>query len=240
MFPNPIIPKEEVNSNPNSPDFSRDSDFDSESEPDLDSDYFPNPNDVSDSDLSEQWNQYFIASLAIQPNPEDPYMQVYNENLVIPPQAPTTPPPDFYTPDEPFPPNKKTCFPSPTPPYVFETGESSHKSPLERHQEWIEMILNHLDEIPLERIEEIENDIYGLKNGRVLIQKDFRRLEIELEKANTQIMELQKKQELHADEVVLARVRISTLEMIIEDIQLRHHSDTKILLEAIQDLKNHK
>nr|GEW12327.1 putative reverse transcriptase domain-containing protein [Tanacetum cinerariifolium] len=44
-------------------------------------------------------------------------------------------------------------------------------------------------------------------------------LETELEEARTQIAGLQKKQMRHDDEVVLARVRISTLEMIIEDIQ---------------------
>nr|GEV99065.1 reverse transcriptase domain-containing protein [Tanacetum cinerariifolium] len=37
----------------------------------------------------------------------------------------------------------------------------------------------------------------------------------------------------HDDEVVLARVRISTLEMIIEDIQVHHRSDIRSLLEAI-------
>nr|GEV10802.1 reverse transcriptase domain-containing protein [Tanacetum cinerariifolium] len=35
------------------------------------------------------------------------------------------------------------------------------------------------------------------------------------------------------DEIVLARVRISTLDMIIEDIQIRHRSDTKTLLDEI-------
>nr|GEV84190.1 reverse transcriptase domain-containing protein [Tanacetum cinerariifolium] len=35
---------------------------------------------------------------------------------------------------------------------VFETRESSHKTHLDRHEEQIETILNHLDELPLERI----------------------------------------------------------------------------------------
>ncbi|GJX90334.1 hypothetical protein Tco_0343660 [Tanacetum coccineum] len=68
-------------------------------------------------------------------------------------------------------------------------GESSHKTHLERHEEHIETILNHLDELPLERIEHMEDKIEGLEQIR------------------------------HDDEIVLARVRISTLEMIIEDIQ---------------------
>ncbi|GJY35256.1 reverse transcriptase domain-containing protein [Tanacetum coccineum] len=37
----------------------------------------------------------------------------------------------------------------------------------------------------------------------------------------------------HDDEIVLARIRISTLEMIIEDIQVRHRSDMKSLLDTI-------
>nr|GEZ24379.1 hypothetical protein [Tanacetum cinerariifolium] len=82
----------------------------------------------------------------------------------------------------------------------------------------IETILNHLDELPFERIEEMEDKIRGLGNGRVIIQRDFDRLETKLEEARTQIVGLQKKQMGHDDEVVLARVRISTLEMIIEDI----------------------
>ncbi|GKE45671.1 reverse transcriptase domain-containing protein, partial [Tanacetum coccineum] len=44
----------------------------------------------------------------------------------------------------------------------------------------------------------------------------------------------------HDDKIVLAHVRISTLEMIIEDIQVRHRSDIKSLLDTIHELKNHK
>ncbi|GJS15258.1 hypothetical protein Tco_0409730 [Tanacetum coccineum] len=78
---------------------------------------------------------------------------------------------------------------------VFEIRESSHKTHLERHEEQIETILNHLDELPLERIKHLEDKIEGLGNGR-----------------GEQIR--------HDDEIVLAHVRISTLEMIIEDIQI--------------------
>ncbi|GJT77987.1 hypothetical protein Tco_1044712 [Tanacetum coccineum] len=38
---------------------------------------------------------------------------------------------------------------------------------LEHHEEQIETILNHLDELPLERIEHMEDKIEGLGNGRV-------------------------------------------------------------------------
>ncbi|GJZ30943.1 hypothetical protein Tco_0575990 [Tanacetum coccineum] len=36
---------------------------------------------------------------------------------------------------------------------VFEIGESSHVTCLERHEEHIDAILNHLDELPLECIQ---------------------------------------------------------------------------------------
>ncbi|GKA60977.1 hypothetical protein Tco_0760384 [Tanacetum coccineum] len=81
------------------------------------------------------------------------------------------------------------------PPTVLPPSLVSHKTHLERHEEQIETILNHLDELPLERIEHMEDKIEGLGNGR-------------------------REQIRHDDEIVLARVRISTLEMLIEDIQL--------------------
>nr|GEY32846.1 hypothetical protein [Tanacetum cinerariifolium] len=95
-------------------------------------------------------------------------------------------------------------------------------------------------ELPLERIEEIKDKIRGIGNGRVIIQRYSDRLETELKEARTQIVGLQKKQIGHNDKVVLARVRISTLEIIIEDIQVCHRSDIRSLLEAIRELKNNK
>ncbi|GKC68481.1 hypothetical protein Tco_1101079 [Tanacetum coccineum] len=118
--------------------------------------------------------------------------------------------------------------------------ESSHKTHLERHEEHIETILNHLDELPLERIEHIKDKIEGLGNGRVIIQRDFNQLETELQEARTQIYGFQREQIRHDDEIVLARVRTSTLEILIEDIQIRHRSDMKSLLDKIHELKNHK
>ncbi|GJU48359.1 hypothetical protein Tco_1217914 [Tanacetum coccineum] len=120
-----------------------------------------------------------------------------------------------------------------------EIDEFSHKTHLERHEEQIKTILNHLDELPLERIENMEDKIKGLGNGRVIIQRDFNQLETELQEARTQIFEFQREQIRHDDEIVLARVRISTLEMIIKDIQVRHQSDIKNLLNKIHKLKNH-
>ncbi|GKG15623.1 hypothetical protein Tco_0357946, partial [Tanacetum coccineum] len=122
-----------------------------------------------------------MASLAISPFHDDPYMKVMqaynatsNELPILLPQAliapPTILPPspmfnsrDFFLPKEILAPKKRARFLSPsstnlsTPPQVFEIGESSHKMSLERHEEHIETILNHLDELPLERFEHMED-----------------------------------------------------------------------------------
>nr|GEY73508.1 retrovirus-related Pol polyprotein from transposon TNT 1-94 [Tanacetum cinerariifolium] len=75
-------------------------------------------------------------------------------------------------------------------------------------------------DLPLEHIEQMKDNIEGLGNGRVIIQRDFDQLETELQEARTQIAGFQRKQMAHDNEIVLTRVRISTLEMLIEDIQI--------------------
>ncbi|GJS47148.1 hypothetical protein Tco_0597269 [Tanacetum coccineum] len=232
-------------------------------------DYFPASPGNTPSDSSDDLTKYLLASLAISPFHDDPYMKVMqaynatnNESPILLPQDPIAPPTilppspvlspspmfdpqDFFLPEEIFPPQKRAHFLSSssdfsTPPQVFEIGESSHKTSLERHEEQIETILNHLDELPLERIEHMEDKIEGLGNGRVIIQRYFDQLETELQEARTQISGFQKEQIRHDDEIVLARARTSTLEILIEDIQVRHRSDMKNLLNKIHKLKNHK
>nr|GEZ80382.1 hypothetical protein [Tanacetum cinerariifolium] len=66
----------------------------------------------------------------------------------------------------------------------FKIGESSRKTSLKRHKDQIEEILNHLDELSLDRIENIEYNIEGLGKGRVIIQQDFDKLETELHDAH--------------------------------------------------------
>ncbi|GJZ63963.1 hypothetical protein Tco_0620384 [Tanacetum coccineum] len=73
-------------------------------------------------------------------------------------------------------------------------GESSRKTSVECHEEQIEEILNHLDELSLDHIEHIEDNIEGLGKGRVIIQQDFNNQETELQEARTQITRLQRKQ----------------------------------------------
>ncbi|GKE45147.1 hypothetical protein Tco_1472431 [Tanacetum coccineum] len=139
-------------------------------------DYFPATPGNTSSDYSDDLSKYLFASLAISPFHDDPYMKVMqaynatsNESPIPLPQAPIAPP---------------TVLP---PSLVFETGESSHVTRLERHEEQINAILNHLDELPLERIEHMKDKIEGLGNGLVIIQRDFDQLEIKLQEARTQI-----------------------------------------------------
>ncbi|GJX47882.1 hypothetical protein Tco_0273072 [Tanacetum coccineum] len=175
--------------------------------------------DVKDAFSSANTPDYIPASLDYFPASPGNTSSDFNGSPIPPPQAPIVPP---------------TVLPP------SSIGETSHKTQLERHEEQIETILNHLDELPLERIEHMEDKIEGLGNGRVIIQRDFDQLETELQKARTQIVGFQKEQIKHDDEIVLTRVRISTLEMIIEDIQLRHQTNMKSLLDKIRKLKNHK
>nr|GEU84318.1 reverse transcriptase domain-containing protein [Tanacetum cinerariifolium] len=130
-----------------------------------------------------------LVPIAVSPFHDDPYMKILqayyatNKLLIPPPPAPIAPPkvllptpvlPSllfdpryFFFPKKILPPRKQARFLSHSyadsfaPPHIFEIGESSHKTPLERHEEQIETILNHLDELPFERIEEMEDKIRG-------------------------------------------------------------------------------
>ncbi|GJW52283.1 hypothetical protein Tco_0093634 [Tanacetum coccineum] len=191
-------------------------------------DYSPASPGNTSSDPSEDLSKDLLASLVISPFHGDPYMKVmqaYNatsNELPIPlPQAPIAPP--------------IVLPPSPVLPL----------SPMFDPQDLFlpEEILppqKRAYELPLERIDHMEDKIEGLGNGRVIIQRDFDQLETELQEARTQISRFQREQIRHDDEIVLARVRISTLEILIEDIQIRHRSDMKSLLDKIHELKNHK
>ncbi|GKF20245.1 hypothetical protein Tco_0068883 [Tanacetum coccineum] len=183
-------------------------------------DYFPASPGNTSPNPSDDLSKYVLASLAISPFHDDPYMKI-------------------------LPPQKRACFLSSSsdfsaPPQVFEIRESSHKTHLERHDEHINTILNHLDDLPIERFENMEDKIKGLGNGRVIIQQDFDQLETKLQEARTQISRFQREQIRHNDEIVLAHVRTSTLEILIEDIQVHHRSNMKSLLDKIHELKNHK
>ncbi|GKE16962.1 hypothetical protein Tco_1424539 [Tanacetum coccineum] len=56
-------------------------------------------------------------------------------------------------------------------------GESSRKTSLARHEEQIEEILNHLDELSLDRIEHMEDKIEGNNNKIALARFRIANLE---------------------------------------------------------------
>ncbi|GKC59944.1 hypothetical protein Tco_1087542 [Tanacetum coccineum] len=125
-------------------------------------------------------------------------------------------------------------------PQEFKIGESSHKTSLKRHEEQIKEILNHLDELSLDRIEHIEDKIEGLKNSRVIIQQDFDNLEAELPQARAQITKLQKKQMGKNNTRFLWLLQDYELEKISEEIQVHHQVDKESLQNAIYELKNNQ
>nr|GEY01130.1 putative reverse transcriptase domain-containing protein [Tanacetum cinerariifolium] len=217
------------------------------------SDYFPaSPGNTSPDPLND-FTKDLLASLAFSPFHDDPYMKVMqaydvtNNELPIPSQAPIAPPTilppplmlspslnsrDFFRSEEILPPKKRASGRSSSftfaLPHVFEIGESSCVTCLERHEEQIEEILNHLYELSLDHIEHMEDKIKRLGNGRVIIQQDFDKMETELQEARAQISKFHRKQIGHDDEIVLSRVRTSTPEMIIGDIQNASQKDINI------------
>ncbi|GJW20318.1 hypothetical protein Tco_0030940 [Tanacetum coccineum] len=118
-------------------------------------------------------------------------MQAYNvtsnESPILPIQAPIAPPTvlppspvlplspmfdpqDFFLLEEILPPQKQARFLSSSftnpsaPPQVFEIGENYHgalDTSYARHEQQIETILNHLDELSLNHIEEMKDKIEG-------------------------------------------------------------------------------
>nr|GEV64692.1 reverse transcriptase domain-containing protein [Tanacetum cinerariifolium] len=154
-----------------------------------------------------------IASPTLLLFHDDPYMKVmhaYYAKKVT-----------YFT--ELFPPIKRgrdrSSSSTPTLPQEFEIGESSRKTSLERHEEQIEEILNHLDELSLDRIENMEDNIGGLGKGRVIIQQDFNNLETELQETRAQVVKPQRKQLGQNNKIALARFKINDLEQIIKEIQ---------------------
>nr|GEU43106.1 hypothetical protein [Tanacetum cinerariifolium] len=140
--------------------------------------------------------------------------------------SPMFDPQDFFLPKEILPPHKQAHFLSlsftniSAQPQAFEIIKNYHGAPdtsHTRHEEQIEDILN---ELSLDHIVEMKGHV----DGRVIIQQDFNKLKTELKEAHAQIAGLQRKQMRHNDKISLARFRISTLELIIKDIQVHHQS----------------
>nr|GEX39666.1 reverse transcriptase domain-containing protein [Tanacetum cinerariifolium] len=98
------------------------------------------------------------------------------------------------------------------PPVIMPPSpEISRKTSLEHHEEQIKEILNHLDELSLDRIENMEDNI--------------------------EVAKLQRKQLGQNNKIALARFRITDLEQIIKEIQARHQTNKESLLDAIYELK---
>nr|GEZ09166.1 reverse transcriptase domain-containing protein [Tanacetum cinerariifolium] len=95
----------------------------------------------------------------------------YTEKSPIPPPIITPPslmlnPQEFFLYEEFLSPKKQdhdqSSSSTSTLPQAFEIGERSRKTSLERHEEQIKGILNHLDELSLDCIKHIEDKIEGL------------------------------------------------------------------------------
>ncbi|GJZ26730.1 reverse transcriptase domain-containing protein [Tanacetum coccineum] len=93
---------------------------------------------------------------------------------------------------------------------------NSHKTSLEHHEEQIETILNHLDKLPLERIEHMEDKTEGLGNSQVIIQQDFDKLETGLHEARAQIAGFQRKQMGHDGEDVIRKLVADSVTAALE------------------------
>nr|GEV43885.1 RNA-directed DNA polymerase, eukaryota [Tanacetum cinerariifolium] len=195
-----------------------------------------------------------IASPTLSLFHDDPYMKVMHayyakespipSPVIVPPSSMLSPifnPQEFFLPEELLPLKKRgrdrSSSSTSALPQEFNIGESSRKKSLKCHKDQIEQILNHLDELSLDSIENIEYNIKGLGKGRVIIQQDFDKLETELQEARAQVAKLQRMQLGQVNKIVLARFRIADLEQIIKEIQPHHQADKESLLDAIYELK---
>ncbi|GJS61258.1 hypothetical protein Tco_0656042 [Tanacetum coccineum] len=161
-------------------------------------DYVPaSPGKTYSSSSNKSFGLVPIASSTLSLFHDDPYMKVMHAYYakespippptIVPPSSMLSPmfnPQEFFLPEELLPFKKRGHDRSSSStfdlPQAIQIGESSHKTSLEHHEEQIEEILNHLDELSLDRIEDIEDKIEGLGKGRVIIQQDFDNLEAEL------------------------------------------------------------
>ncbi|GKE22747.1 hypothetical protein Tco_1434259 [Tanacetum coccineum] len=130
-------------------------------------DYFPaSRGNTYSSSSNNSFHLVPIASPTLSLFHNDPYMKVMQAYYaiespippptIVPPSLMLSPmfnPQEFFRPEELLP-NKKqgrdrSSSSTSTLPQAFEIGESSRKTSLERHEEQIEEILNHLDKLSL-------------------------------------------------------------------------------------------
>nr|GEW72357.1 hypothetical protein [Tanacetum cinerariifolium] len=147
----------------------------------------------------------------------DPYINVMNAYATfIPSSIPIPPPtikspsdsPEFFLSKELLSPKKQKqdqYFQD------YKMGERSHDLTLEQHEKQIKEILNHLDELPLDRIERIEDDVEGLGKDRIIIQQYYDQMEVEFQKSRSQVFKLQRKQFKQRNKIAFAHYRISNI-----------------------------
>ncbi|GJT75269.1 hypothetical protein Tco_1041994 [Tanacetum coccineum] len=135
--------------------------------------YIPaSPRKTYSSSSNNSFGLVPIASPTLSLFHDDPYMKVmhayYAKESPIPPPtivplslmlSPMFNSQEFFLPGELLPLKKqgrdRSSSSTSALPQAFEIGESSCKTSLERHEEQIEEILNHLDELSLDRMEHI-------------------------------------------------------------------------------------
>ncbi|GJR01765.1 hypothetical protein Tco_0524749 [Tanacetum coccineum] len=192
-------------------------------------DYFPaSPSKTYSSTSNDSTEVIPPASLTFSLFHDDPYMEVLNAYATFTPSPIPIPPPiikppslqfdslEFFLSKDLLSPKKRKQDQSYS--QNYEIGESSHESTLGRHEEQIEEILNHLDELPLDRIERIEDDVEGLGKSRIIIQQEFDQMKAELQKSRSQIYKLQRNQLGQGNKIAFSHYRISNLEHVIKEI----------------------
>nr|GEW34142.1 hypothetical protein [Tanacetum cinerariifolium] len=133
-------------------------------------DYVPASPGKTYSSSSNSFGIVPLASPTFSLFHDDPYMKVlqayYNEKspilpLTIIPPSSIPKPQEIFLLEEFLSLKKQDRSSSSTSslPQALEIGECSRKTTIERHEEEIQDILNSLDELPIERIEHIENNI---------------------------------------------------------------------------------
>nr|GEV83739.1 hypothetical protein [Tanacetum cinerariifolium] len=206
---------------PNHPISNIEDTFSSTNTPDYTSaspDYFPASPGNTSSDSSNNLSGLLpIASPTLSLFHDDPFMKVMHAyDAIIPLPSPITPP-AVLIPSLVLPPSFSIY--TPTPPQIFGIEKSSIKMHLKHPEKQIEDILNYLEELSFHRIEKMKE---RLVNGWMIIQGDFDELKTKLEKVRSQISRLQKKHIGQKDKIAFAHFRISTVEIILNDILARH------------------
>nr|GFB19083.1 hypothetical protein [Tanacetum cinerariifolium] len=178
LVPEPWLLKTRVMSSPNHHTSNIEDAFSSNYPIPASSDYVPaSSGKTYSSSSNDSFGLVPIASPSLSLFHGDPYMKVmhayYAKESPIPPLTIVPPSPmfdqEFFLIEELLPPKKhgrdQSSSSTPTLPQEFKIGESSYKSGLERHEEQIKEILNHLDELSLDRIGNIEDNIKGIGKG---------------------------------------------------------------------------